>query len=147
MFFSFLAAKVHCINRGNFQSRHRDIPYTSPVAFVLCKSVKARSELGLSDEYVTLRIQKHAKNAETFAPNMVSLPAEQYETMVRKLGLPLGAIEGTTVVGPFFWTTYSDSGDDPRLRKLSFQAFLYCYSAADCDPSHCTRHHISEVGH
>jgi hypothetical protein len=36
--------------------------------------------------------------------------------MVRTLHLPFRAIEGTSVVGPFFWSAMDQDDDDPHLR-------------------------------
>jgi hypothetical protein len=65
-------------------------------------------------------IQKEAKHPETFAPQVVSLDPEHYESMVRALRLPTRAIEGTSVVGPFFWSSFSNEpgSNDPRLRTF-----------------------------
>ena len=38
--------------------------------------------------------------------------------MVRTLRLPFRAIEGTSVVGPFFWASYDHDANDPHLRKI-----------------------------
>ena len=50
---------------------------------------------------------------------MISLTGREYEAMVRTLHLPFRAIEGHSVVGPFFWCAY-DSGDgaDPYLQVI-----------------------------
>jgi hypothetical protein len=38
--------------------------------------------------------------------------------MVRTLRLPFRAIEGTSLVGPFFWSAYDQDDDDPHLREI-----------------------------
>lgn len=60
-------------------------------------------------------LQLKAKHPETFTPNVISFTASEYESMVRTLHLPYRAIEGTSVVGPFFWCAYDDgySGGGP----------------------------------
>lgn len=46
--------------------------------------------------------------------------------MVRTLHLPFRAIEGTSVVGPFFWAALDQDDDDPHLRKsLTFKLSVY----------------------
>jgi hypothetical protein len=45
---------------------------------------------------------------------VISFTGPEYENMVRSLHLPYRAIEGTAVVGPFFWCSYdSDDDEDP----------------------------------
>lgn len=45
--------------------------------------------------------------------------------MVRALHLPFRAIEGTSVVGPFFWAAFDQDDDDPHLRtSLDHPPFL-----------------------
>lgn len=39
--------------------------------------------------------------------------------MIRGMRLPTSAIEGTAVVGPFFWSSYDQNDEDPNLRKSS----------------------------
>jgi hypothetical protein len=55
---------------------------------------------------------------ETFAPHVISFLAHEYEAMVRTFKLPFRAIEGTSLVGPFFWSAYDQDVEDPRLRQL-----------------------------
>lgn len=62
-------------------------------------------------------LQKNAKQNETFSPNYISLTPDQYEQMVRTMRLPFRAIEGTSVVGPFFWAAFDQDASDPHLRK------------------------------
>lgn len=49
-------------------------------------------------------------------PKVLSLPKDAYEQMVRVLRLPFRGIETTSVVGPFFWTSYDHDDADPHLR-------------------------------
>jgi hypothetical protein len=63
------------------------------------------------------RLQKNAKHPETFTPNYITLTPAHYESMVRTMHLPFRAIEGTSVVGPFFWAAYDQDGSNPHLRK------------------------------
>ncbi|KAK7740571.1 hypothetical protein SLS53_005416 [Cytospora paraplurivora] len=64
-------------------------------------------------------LQLKAKHPETFSPNYISFTAQQYETMVRTLHLPFRAIEGHSVVGPFFWCAYdSEDEGDPYLQII-----------------------------
>jgi len=46
----------------------------------------------------------------------VSLTHEAYEEMVRAMHLPFRAIEGSSVVGPFFWAAFDQDDEDPHLR-------------------------------
>ncbi|KAJ4304445.1 hypothetical protein N0V88_002058 [Collariella sp. IMI 366227] len=41
-----------------------------------------------------------------------------YEQMVRTLHLPFRAIEGTSIVGPFFWSAFDQDDDDPHLQII-----------------------------
>ncbi|EOO04092.1 hypothetical protein UCRPA7_353 [Phaeoacremonium minimum UCRPA7] len=59
-----------------------------------------------------------AKHPETFTPSVISFTAREYETMVRVLKLPFRAIEGTSVVGPFFWCAFDQDDEDPHLQVI-----------------------------
>ena len=63
-------------------------------------------------------LQLKAKHPETFTPHYISFTAEQYELMVRTFRLPFRAIEGTSVVGPFFWSAYDQDDDNPHLQII-----------------------------
>ncbi|KAL8340289.1 hypothetical protein RB601_006402 [Gaeumannomyces tritici] len=66
-----------------------------------------------------LVLQQRAQDPETFAPNVISFTAGDYEAMVRGMRLPLRAIEGTAVVGPFFWSAMDHADDaDPHLHVI-----------------------------
>lgn len=65
-----------------------------------------------------LRAQKDAQDDETFAPLYVSLKQEDYSSMVETMRLPYRAIEGTSVVGPFFWAALDHDEDDPHLQII-----------------------------
>ncbi|KLU88997.1 hypothetical protein MAPG_07976 [Magnaporthiopsis poae ATCC 64411] len=66
-----------------------------------------------------LVLQQKAQDPETFAPGVISFTAEEYETMVRGMRLPPRAIEGTAVVGPFFWCAMDHEDDaDPHLHVI-----------------------------
>ncbi|KAF6815673.1 hypothetical protein CPLU01_02682 [Colletotrichum plurivorum] len=67
---------------------------------------------------IRLVLQKNAKHNETFAPHTISFPADAYESMVKSMRLPYRAIEGTSVVGPFFWCAYDQEDDDPTLQII-----------------------------
>ncbi|KAK6079301.1 hypothetical protein SCUP234_05854 [Seiridium cupressi] len=69
-------------------------------------------------EGIRLVIQKNAKQNDTFTPNYISLTAGQYESMVRTLRLPFRAIEGTSVVGPFFWAAFDQDSMNPHLQII-----------------------------
>ncbi|PSR94268.1 hypothetical protein BD289DRAFT_385478 [Coniella lustricola] len=64
-------------------------------------------------------LQLKAKHPDTFNPNVISFTASEYESMVRTLHLPYRAIEGTSVVGPFFWCAHDSADDnDPHLQLI-----------------------------
>ena len=63
------------------------------------------------------RVQKNAKQADTFSPNHITLKPELYESMVRTWNLPLRAIEGSSLVGPLFWCGFDQDEDDKHLRE------------------------------
>ncbi len=62
------------------------------------------------------RVQRNAEHNDTFSPNVISLPHEQYKSMVRKMHLPFRAIEGGSLVGPAFWCEYDQDEEDRHLR-------------------------------
>ncbi|KAK1240676.1 hypothetical protein MKX07_006109 [Trichoderma sp. CBMAI-0711] len=64
---------------------------------------------------IRLVIQKDAQHKDTFMPRTISLPKDKYMSMVGTLKLPFGAIETSSVVGPFFWCAYDQDDDDPHL--------------------------------
>lgn len=66
----------------------------------------------------TPSVQKNAKDKDTFTPKVISLPKDSYEDMVRALKLPFRGIETTSVVGPFFWSSFDQDDDDPHLRAF-----------------------------
>ncbi|RDA83009.1 hypothetical protein CP532_4401 [Ophiocordyceps camponoti-leonardi (nom. inval.)] len=61
---------------------------------------------------------KNAKDKDTFAPRVISLPKESYEMMVRLLRLPFRGIETSAVVGPFFWSSFDRDEEDGRLQII-----------------------------
>ncbi|KAL2879667.1 hypothetical protein SGCOL_004996 [Colletotrichum sp. CLE4] len=65
-----------------------------------------------------IRLQKNAKHKDTFTPHTISFTADAYESMVRAMRLPFRAIEGTSVVGPFFWCAYDQDDEDPTLQII-----------------------------
>lgn len=68
-------------------------------------------------------LQLNAKHPETFTSRYLSFSHQAYEEMVRTLHLPFRAIEGTSVVGPFFWCAFDQDDDDPHLRMLFSSPF------------------------
>ena len=64
------------------------------------------------------RVQKNAKQADTFSPNHITLKPELYESMVRTWNLPLRAIEGSSLVGPLFWCGFDHDEEDKHLREI-----------------------------
>ncbi|KAH7354331.1 hypothetical protein B0T11DRAFT_126782 [Plectosphaerella cucumerina] len=65
-----------------------------------------------------LVLQKNAQHKDTFTPFVISLPAATYASMIRVLRLPFRAIEGTSVVGPFFWAAFDQDDEDPHLHII-----------------------------
>ncbi|OLN86525.1 hypothetical protein CCHL11_10282 [Colletotrichum chlorophyti] len=65
---------------------------------------------------IRLVLQKNAKHKDTFAPHTISFTPDAYESMVRVMRLPFRAIEGTSVVGPFFWCDFDQDDEDPTLQ-------------------------------
>lgn len=61
-------------------------------------------------------LQQNTKQNETFTPNVITLTHEHYEAMVRGMHLPFRAIEGGSVVGPFFWSSFDQDDENPHLR-------------------------------
>ncbi|KAK7969111.1 hypothetical protein PG996_002449 [Apiospora saccharicola] len=87
------------------------------------------------------RLQKNAKHPETFSPHHISLEQHEYASMVKTMRLPYRAIEGTSVVGPFFWASYDHDANDPHLRKTLSLAFFYASfsnNASNCGLSRLT---------
>ncbi|KAK3302089.1 uncharacterized protein B0T15DRAFT_403587 [Chaetomium strumarium] len=67
---------------------------------------------------VRLILQQNAQHPETFATRYLSLSHEAYEEMVRVLRLPFRAVEGSSVVGPFFWCAFDQVDEDPHLQII-----------------------------
>ncbi|KAK4186852.1 hypothetical protein QBC35DRAFT_253811 [Podospora australis] len=67
---------------------------------------------------IRLILQLNAKHPETFTPRHISLTHAAYEEMVRGMHLPFRAIEGTSVVGPFFWAAMDQDDLDPHLQII-----------------------------
>ncbi|KAI8959135.1 hypothetical protein F5Y11DRAFT_14795 [Daldinia sp. FL1419] len=67
---------------------------------------------------IRLIIQKDAKHANTFAPDYISLQKKSYESMVKAWHLPFRAIEGSSLVGPFFWCSQDQNKDDRHLQII-----------------------------
>ncbi|KAG5915768.1 hypothetical protein E4U42_007913, partial [Claviceps africana] len=67
---------------------------------------------------IRLIVQKNAKDKDTFMPKVLSLPRDSYAAMVRVMKLPLRGIETTSVVGPFFWSSFDQDDDDAHLQII-----------------------------
>lgn len=63
-------------------------------------------------------LQLGAKHPETFTANYISFSHNDYISMVRKLNLPFRAIEGTSIVGPFFWGALDQDDANPHLQII-----------------------------
>ncbi len=64
------------------------------------------------------RLQKDAKHPETFSPMTLPFSAIDYHSMIKIFNLPFRAIEGTSIVGPLFWSNLDHEPNDPHLRTL-----------------------------
>lgn len=67
---------------------------------------------------IRLVVQKNACHPNTFAPLHISLKRDAYESMVRAWHLPFRAIEGSSLVGPFFWCAPDQDEDDRHLQII-----------------------------
>ncbi|KAI0902426.1 hypothetical protein F4806DRAFT_446988 [Annulohypoxylon nitens] len=67
---------------------------------------------------IRLIVQKDAQHPNTFAPHYISLKNELYDLMVRTWHLPLRAIEGSSLVGPFFWCSHDQNENDRHLQII-----------------------------
>ncbi|KAI0595451.1 hypothetical protein F4775DRAFT_585507 [Biscogniauxia sp. FL1348] len=65
------------------------------------------------------RYQQDVADQRTFDLDVVSLPVKAYESLVRKLRLPLRALEAAAAVGPFFWWTCDGDDDDEMIFRKS----------------------------
>src|SRR5262249_26892862 len=57
-------------------------------------------------------------------PLVITLTHASYESMVRTFRLPFRAIESTSVVGPFFWSSIDQDDEDPHLRTSASHFLL-----------------------
>ena len=78
-----------------------------------------------------------ASHPDTFSPEVVSLPKDLYESMVRAMRLPPKGIETTAVVGPFFWSAFDDDDGDPHLRESGLAFLGACVHACVQSASKC----------
>ncbi|KAI1768814.1 hypothetical protein GGR53DRAFT_311333 [Hypoxylon sp. FL1150] len=67
---------------------------------------------------IRLVVQKDAHQDNTFAPLHLSLKPKAYESMVRTWHLPFGAIESSSLVGPFFWCSLDHDEADRHLQVI-----------------------------
>ncbi|KAL7626854.1 hypothetical protein AAE478_003628 [Parahypoxylon ruwenzoriense] len=67
---------------------------------------------------IRLVVQKNASHKDTFTPLHISLQPDAYESMVRTLHLPFRAIEGNSIVGPFFWCSHDQDENDRHLQII-----------------------------
>ncbi|KAI1376664.1 hypothetical protein F4677DRAFT_69868 [Hypoxylon crocopeplum] len=67
---------------------------------------------------IRLIVQKEADHNNTFAPLHISLKQDAYESMVRTWHLPFRAIEGSSLVGPFFSCSHDGEDDDLHLQII-----------------------------
>ncbi|KAI6091125.1 hypothetical protein F4821DRAFT_255409 [Hypoxylon rubiginosum] len=67
---------------------------------------------------IRLIVQKDANDDNTFAPLHLSLKPKAYESMVRTWHLPFGAIESSSLVGPFFWCSHDHDEANRHLQII-----------------------------
>ncbi|KAI1075585.1 hypothetical protein F5B20DRAFT_573398 [Whalleya microplaca] len=65
---------------------------------------------------IRLVIQSDVKDPRTFYPDVISLPLDNYESMVREMCLPFRAIESSSAVGPFFWWACHMNAANPQFQ-------------------------------
>lgn len=75
-----------------------------------------RTDIGGFPFLLVARLQRDCKENETFSPGVITLTREEYRGMVLAMRLPMQAIEGTAVVGPFLWSSIDQDDEDPHLR-------------------------------
>ncbi|GAO16925.1 hypothetical protein UVI_02046360 [Ustilaginoidea virens] len=96
---------------------------------------------------VRLIVQKNAKDKDTFMPKVLSLPKDSYASMVRLMKLPYRGIETTSVVGPFFWSSFDQDDDDPHLPRIT-TGFLKGTPSSDIVPAlQHLRACAAQIGH
>ncbi|KAK5657410.1 hypothetical protein OQA88_2980 [Cercophora sp. LCS_1] len=81
--------------------------------FIYRKGVFAKHGLVDVTSGIRLLIQDNLKRPEAFHPTSISLTADNYESLVRKMHLPLQIAESSSVVGPFFWSAATETLPDP----------------------------------
>ncbi|KAM7184264.1 putative Mg2+ transporter-like zinc transport protein [Rhypophila sp. PSN 637] len=62
---------------------------------------------------IRLIIQQEVKAPRAFFPGSIPFRNEQFKLVVEKMRLPLEVIDGTSVVGPFFWWGYMEDFMNP----------------------------------
>ncbi|KAI3328148.1 hypothetical protein F4824DRAFT_484588 [Ustulina deusta] len=67
---------------------------------------------------IRLVLQKDAKHPETFSPMTLPFSAIDYHSMIKIFNLPFRAIEGTSIVGPLFWSNLDHEPNDPHLHII-----------------------------
>lgn len=93
------------------------------------------------------RIQPEVKDPKAFFPGAIPFNKEQYKSLVKEMRLPAEAIDGTSVVGPFFWWAYVEEPGNPsdsHLRETLQQRSLVYLGQILTDPPTC-RNHLSKV--
>ncbi|OTB06048.1 hypothetical protein M426DRAFT_319415 [Hypoxylon sp. CI-4A] len=79
--------------------------------------IKPKEGVKLQDG-IRLIVQKDAQHPNTFAPFHISMKKKSYVSMVKNWHLPYRAIEGSSVVGPFFWFSHDQDQDDRYLQII-----------------------------
>ncbi|CAK7268623.1 hypothetical protein SEPCBS57363_003187 [Sporothrix epigloea] len=65
-----------------------------------------------------LVLQLNAEDPKTFTTKFISYTHAEYIDMVRKLRLPFRGIEGSSVVGPFFWAALDQDDNNPHMHII-----------------------------
>ncbi|KAI8634479.1 hypothetical protein F5Y19DRAFT_461836 [Xylariaceae sp. FL1651] len=67
---------------------------------------------------IRLVAQLDVEEPDTFASDVVSLEVTMYESLIRKMRLPLQCLEASTAVGPFFWWSLDMDSPNPQLQFI-----------------------------
>ena len=82
-----------------------------------------------------LSLQQNILHPEAFDPSVISLPPDKYSKMMTEWHLPYKGIDGSSTVGPFFWSAidhddkhtfrmWISTGENPRSQSSDYR-FLW----------------------
>ncbi|KAN0116700.1 hypothetical protein V8E51_002677 [Hyaloscypha variabilis] len=66
-------------------------------------------------------LQQHATHLGAFSPSVITLPPGKYSRMMADFHLPYKGIEGSSTVGPVFWTSYDKPNNMPFLPEIVYR--------------------------